>query len=570
MHFGDSLANFGKDNGFFDSKVLSRQHAEVWADQDGRVFIRDVRSSNGTFVNGKRLSMENRDSEPHPLKETDVLELGIDIVSEDGKNIVHSKVAARVDHAGAYGVGPLENNSAIELNAVNGLGQQIPPAFRNRPSSQGSMSSSRFSMGGPNNVAAHHAKWLQPVTMEQIAKRLSSELRNARLQSQDLTNTSDFVNAVIAHQTPLPVPEPQKISSPSRASENKARFSEPPGPPPSQPLPEKPDAALRAKLAELPALQPLLRRSETEKPLLSLADSPTKVDSATKINSLVEALTSAQKEINTQSERLRSLDESLKQEREARITAEQRAESLSIKTGRSDHEDSGEETTPVAKATVDNMEPLATATRLQEKCDIMRAEMQSMRMRMEDFRQRAELAESERDTERQSLSDMVRSLRRRDDAEKKRKAVRERSREDIDLGTDQSDEELRSDEVPVGDPDEDLAILDGELNEQVDAVLKRQATAKPINRDSPLTPASPALSDHLKDLSPAQLDDLGRTIASLRTSLRDQAQTGVQNGRSRRQDQLVHSAPYASIIGVVILGMGMMAYLNGWQKVVER
>jgi len=28
---------------------------------------------------------------------------------------------------------------------------------------------------------------------------------------------------------------------------------------------------------------------------------------------------------------------------------------------------------------------------------------------------------------------------------------------------------------------------------------------------------------------------------------------------------LIHTLPYASMIGVVILGMGLMAYLNGWQ-----
>jgi pSer/pThr/pTyr-binding forkhead associated (FHA) protein len=76
-------------NGYFDSKVLSRQHAEVYADRQGRIFIKDVKSSNGTFVNGMRLSQENKESEPRELREQDVLELGIDIVSEDQKTVVH-------------------------------------------------------------------------------------------------------------------------------------------------------------------------------------------------------------------------------------------------------------------------------------------------------------------------------------------------------------------------------------------------------------------------------------------------------------------------------------------------
>jgi len=87
-------------NGYFDSKVLSRQHAEIWAERNGKVFIRDVKSSNGTFVNGQRLSHENENSDPHELREQDMLELGIDIMSEDQKTVVHPKVAARVEHVG--------------------------------------------------------------------------------------------------------------------------------------------------------------------------------------------------------------------------------------------------------------------------------------------------------------------------------------------------------------------------------------------------------------------------------------------------------------------------------------
>jgi hypothetical protein len=30
---------------------------------------------------------------------------------------------------------------------------------------------------------------------------------------------------------------------------------------------------------------------------------------------------------------------------------------------------------------------------------------------------------------------------------------------------------------------------------------------------------------------------------------------------------LYNSAPYASMLGVVLIGMGLMAYMNGWQKV---
>ena len=99
-------------NGYFDSKVLSRQHAELWAERNGKVWIRDVKSSNGTFVNGQRLSAENQNSDPHELRQHDTLELGIDIVSEDQKTIVHHKVSAKVEFVGLPG----NSNNVMDLN----------------------------------------------------------------------------------------------------------------------------------------------------------------------------------------------------------------------------------------------------------------------------------------------------------------------------------------------------------------------------------------------------------------------------------------------------------------------
>lgn len=171
-----------QSNGYFDSKVLSRQHAEVWADKSsGRVWIRDIKSSNGTFVNGQRLSQENRDSEPHELRADDVLELGIDIVGEDNKTIIHHKVAARVEHAGmqasnlgnfevnlgdlgSIGGGPLTNPQMKRVSLQNN-------SIRGRSGSQGSRSSAMGVNGGMNHRQA--PMMLAPVTMEMVVKKLN-------------------------------------------------------------------------------------------------------------------------------------------------------------------------------------------------------------------------------------------------------------------------------------------------------------------------------------------------------------------------------------------------------------
>ena len=84
-------------NGYFDSKVLSRAHAEVWYEND-KVYIKDIKSSNGTFINGTRLSPESQESEPFELHSEDVVDFGIDILTDDNKDILHRRVALSLIH----------------------------------------------------------------------------------------------------------------------------------------------------------------------------------------------------------------------------------------------------------------------------------------------------------------------------------------------------------------------------------------------------------------------------------------------------------------------------------------
>lgn len=70
-------------NGYFNSKVLSRSHAMLWC-QDHKIWIKDTRSSNGTFLNGRRLSSELEESKAFEIKTGDHVEFGIDITGEDG------------------------------------------------------------------------------------------------------------------------------------------------------------------------------------------------------------------------------------------------------------------------------------------------------------------------------------------------------------------------------------------------------------------------------------------------------------------------------------------------------
>ncbi|KAI9007292.1 hypothetical protein BC832DRAFT_518817, partial [Gaertneriomyces semiglobifer] len=61
----------------FKSKVVSRGHAEIWC-HEGQVYLKDTASSSGTFLNGMRLSPSGRESRPYPVKEGDIVQMGID------------------------------------------------------------------------------------------------------------------------------------------------------------------------------------------------------------------------------------------------------------------------------------------------------------------------------------------------------------------------------------------------------------------------------------------------------------------------------------------------------------
>ncbi|KAJ1503745.1 hypothetical protein HMI54_007817 [Coelomomyces lativittatus] len=83
-------------NGYFDSKVLSRHHAELWS-ENGKVYIQDVGSSNGTFINGSRLSEEGLKSPAIELQPGDRIDFGVDIWNETENEVLFKKVSVMVD-----------------------------------------------------------------------------------------------------------------------------------------------------------------------------------------------------------------------------------------------------------------------------------------------------------------------------------------------------------------------------------------------------------------------------------------------------------------------------------------
>lgn len=77
-------------NGYFDSRVLSRNHACMFVDpKTGQLMIQDMGSSNGTFVNSEKIA-----TEPVPVSIGDTINLGFNIQLETS----HKQISARIDN----------------------------------------------------------------------------------------------------------------------------------------------------------------------------------------------------------------------------------------------------------------------------------------------------------------------------------------------------------------------------------------------------------------------------------------------------------------------------------------
>ncbi|KAI9323345.1 hypothetical protein BX666DRAFT_47398 [Dichotomocladium elegans] len=86
--------NAAADRLSFKSKVVSRSHAELWA-QDGKVYLRDIGSSSGTFVNRARLSPAGQWSAPQEIRDGDIVQFGVDY--QGGLEPAYRAVRTRIE-----------------------------------------------------------------------------------------------------------------------------------------------------------------------------------------------------------------------------------------------------------------------------------------------------------------------------------------------------------------------------------------------------------------------------------------------------------------------------------------
>lgn len=77
-------------NGYFDSRVLSRNHAQIYIDlTNGKMMLQDLGSSNGTYLNDVRLNKE-----PTEVKVGDIVCLGFNVQAES----THKQISLKVEN----------------------------------------------------------------------------------------------------------------------------------------------------------------------------------------------------------------------------------------------------------------------------------------------------------------------------------------------------------------------------------------------------------------------------------------------------------------------------------------
>jgi hypothetical protein len=227
---------------------------------------------------------------------------------------------------------------------------------------------------------------------------------------------------------------------------------------------------------------------------------------------------------------MRDLEEMLEKERQARELAEDLAKRLELQSEAKTNghikgnegsvmEDAFEPPAEVTEAkevepttTVDPNAISDSSLLLEQRLETMLVDMQELREEMESFKTRAETAESERDSDRKTLAEMVEKIRA-DEARRSSSTERARSPSKTDT------------------PSHDLT--NGSIEKTLSPLLQKSGLANGNALDA-------------KDPNRSVVSTLSRPPGA-------------------HDPLLYHATPYASILGVVLIGMGLMAYLNGWQ-----
>jgi hypothetical protein len=255
---------------------------------------------------------------------------------------------------------------------------------------------------------------------------------------------------------------------------------------------------------------------------------------------LCEELKLAKGELTNQSERMRTLEDQLAQEKTARESAEERAQRAEQGERRDSPRDSfsGESGHKLDMTTKDV--GYEAPPDLQQQMDRLRTNMDEMKTQMESYRRRAETAEKDRDEARQSLAELIEQKRKenaddttaRSPSQARRSPLKKRA-----LPSSESSSAFSSGEDANGH-----AISPVPLSPTSDVLLERAG----VEEGRPITPEQ----------------------AKLITQVLAQEVLGPQSGGGVKDGTFYyHGVPIASAAVVMLVGAVVMSWMNGWPKV---
>jgi hypothetical protein len=374
-------------------------------------------------------------------------------------------------------------------------------------------------------------------------------LKAAKQQSIDLRETTTFFDSVLEQHKAAAADK----KDPSTTEESKATSNG------ESNNPKAEDPEQKSERNGAPIAVPSLLRAETAKPELSGLKSG---HSPVEIATLAEALAKTQQSLEAQTARVKSLEDLLLKERTARETAETRALQLEQAstlepTKPTDQLTNGkhikQEPLPTTPESADNKQKNTTSADAQNEKEVVEtganakvharleqlvSEMEEMRKSVESWRKRAELAEEESASSRKTLAEMVEKIRRDEETRLAKLQARKGAR---------AIDELTQEEEDLDDEDSSEITLSRASTLTQNGDFRRRAANGHQNG---------------KAILPKSASDLDRALAQSSSAL----VTSLKGGQPIAATSFASASPYASVIGVIAIGLSVMALLNRYQK----
>jgi len=415
-----------------------------------------------------------------------------------------------------------------------------------------------------------------------------SELHAAKQQAQELQRTQEFFDHLLNLEVIRKEPEIKKAEVESAGQSPMIdsgvaleagqfqNISHRPLPPPAKhitiiPGAEKSEEGKKPPVHDISppsSVSPPLKRS----PKNTLAEPPQH------LFSLVAQLRDARLELEAKSLRVKDLEDLLRREREAREMAEAQLQVAAhmpidelptdnieklnddnilddvsvagsdITVTDSNHEKSQEtdkQSTAAAAAAAANAATEAAAM-WQKKLEDMMAKLKAAQAEIETYKKRVKAAEEEGQQSKRTLVEMVAKIRA--DEERRQKEVKETS---VQTEKKNADGSLRGKPVMVS------CGVQAELGQNEDNEGEvfpgaiANATVKAVNGPLVIGGGKHMQNRHREPNQQPQLQNLS---------------TEIMKKTGEKRSMVKESVPYVSIVGVVVIGVSIMAILNNWQK----